>query len=155
MRPRELLVPGAVSDSAEQSLARQRYPQLPSEEAIVHFRADRERAGLGALDERLRQSRGTVRNCKWMHPASGRIVYELHLERPAYYEPDPTTERMSLFGEASTKTLSLREIPGRSAHRSLPVNRGDLRDVAGRTHVANMLRTLRQELRESTAEENA
>jgi hypothetical protein len=136
-----------LQDKALQALAGCRYPALPLAEAVERFCADRTRAGLGALDESLRSRRGWVRNCKWMHPASGRVVYELRIERPDYFVPDPSTERMALFGETETKTLSLRRVPGRSAHRNLTINRGDLRDQASRGFVAQSLLALRMELR--------
>lgn len=129
-------------------LAHRRYPGQPLDLAIMQFRSDRGRAGLGALDERHRRRPGRkqIRNLK--RATRDQVTYDLLIDvTPRQrYARQPIPEPWEI---SATSTITVETVPARFDHRCLPFSGYLLGEQSGRWAVAQELRALRREMRKS------
>lgn len=132
-------------------LAHRRYPDVDPELAIAFFESDRQRAGLGALDERRRRGKG-IRNYKRYELAHDQVRYYLERYTPMRREyAKPRWEAINAGNAPINATVQVVVIPERNQCLCVPVSGWDFRDQRGRRMVAGALRDARKQLRQAIA----
>jgi hypothetical protein len=127
------------------ALACRRYPGEDPEVAMLFMRSDRQRAGLGALDERKRGIfKKQVQRSK--HVDQSDVLYHLAVNRPARREfPAQELEDLDLSVTKSL-TVTLVSVPVVNKVIRVRVNQRDVYDQSGRGGVARMLLHARAQL---------
>lgn len=132
------------------SLARQRYPDFPLPMAVEALVSDRRKAGLGALDERLRRGRARDEGpayAKWFDNERGFVCYDLQLKRRAStHRLSPFVRRLP-FDCSGDETFPVECVPASIVHRRLVVRLPVVDGQPSRLVLAAELRAARREMR--------
>lgn len=125
------------------TLATARYPHQPPCSAIQCLLWDRRAAGMGALGNEFR--RAPIRNTKSLDMLTDRVIYQRMIDilPREQYADAPLTRGIG----GGNLMLTVRVIPGRTAHMAVQVDRRDFETQGGRDRVARYLRQLRKSCR--------
>lgn len=132
------------------ALARRRYPDFPLPMAVEALASDRHKAGLGALDERLRRGRWRDEGpaySKWFDHERGFVCYDLQLKRRTSTRRLDTPAPMLPSATPARETYTVETVPASVVRRRLPVSLPSAGTQRARCELAAELRAVRREMR--------
>jgi hypothetical protein len=129
------------------ALAHRRYPDMPLRLALMCFESDRNRAGLGALDESRRHVGANINNYKRAVHERGGVIYHLVRHSPACRRFQPAEfEDFDPDANYATATVTTVDVPAKTEHLCVARDFRDLREQRGRKETAILLRKARRQL---------
>jgi hypothetical protein len=129
------------------ALAHRRYPGMPLPLALMCFESDRNRAGLGALDESRRHVGANINNYKRSVQERGGVIYHLVRHAPARRKFQPMELEDFVPGaNYASATVTVVDVPEKTEHLCVARDFRDLREQRGRNETAILLRKARRQL---------
>lgn len=125
-----------------------RYPHEDLQLAYMYFHSDRRRAGLGALDVRLRRRGSPISNSKSLAGRNDELVmYRMRLHRPRRAELLDLEPALYIEGDTAGACVTMKIIDEVNLACNYPCLLRELNDPYERPLIARRLLQIRREMR--------